>query len=58
MTLKGYSESVNRQTTQWPKYKRAKGQTTIRTPLKTGMNSGAPEGKAVPVPQVAPVVLL
>ena len=30
----------------------------IRTPLKTGVNSGDPEGKAVPAPLVAPVVLI
>ena len=29
-----------------------------RTPLKQGMDSGAPEGSAVPAPLVAPVVLL
>ena len=29
-----------------------------RTPLKTGMNSGAPERSAVLVPHVAPFVLL
>ena len=29
-----------------------------RTPLKTGMNSGAPEGYAVSVPLVTPVVLI
>jgi hypothetical protein len=28
------------------------------TPLKTGMNSGAPEGWVVPAPLVAPVVLI
>ena len=28
-----------------------------RNPLKTGENSGAPEGYAVPAPLVAPVVL-
>jgi hypothetical protein len=28
-----------------------------RTPLKSRVNSGASEGKAVPAPQVAPVVL-
>jgi hypothetical protein len=42
-----------------------KGQTTIyktkdrvtRTQLKPGVNSGAPEGYAVPAPLVAPVVI-
>ena len=29
-----------------------------RTPLKSGLNSGAPEGQAVHAPLVAPVVLL
>ena len=29
-----------------------------RTPLKTGVNSCAPEGCAVPVPLVTPVVLI
>ena len=29
-----------------------------RTPLKTGMNSGAPEGYVVPAPLLASVVLL
>jgi hypothetical protein len=29
-----------------------------RAPLKPGVNWGAPEGKAVPVPLVAPVVLI
>ena len=29
-----------------------------RTSLKTGVNSGAPEGLAVPAPLVAPVVLI
>ena len=29
-----------------------------RIPLKTGVNSGAPEGKAVPPPLVAPVALI
>ena len=29
-----------------------------RIPLKTGANSSAPEGKAVPVPLVVPVVLI
>ena len=31
---------------------------TTRIPLKTGVNSGAPEGCTVPVPYVAAVVLL
>jgi len=29
-----------------------------RTPLKTGVNPGAPERKVVPAPLVAPVVLI
>jgi hypothetical protein len=29
-----------------------------RTPLKPGVNAGASEGKAVPVPLVAPAVLI
>ena len=29
-----------------------------RTPLKTVVNSGGPEGSVVPAPHVAPVVLL
>jgi hypothetical protein len=52
------------------KRKSTKGQTTIynaytyskdrvtRTPLKLGVNSGAPEGKAFPAPPVTPVVLI
>ena len=36
---------------------KTKNQVT-RTPLKTGVNSGAPEGLAVPAPLVAPVVLI
>ena len=49
------------------KRKSTKGQTkhtdkakdrVIRNPLKTAMNSGSPEGKAVPAPLVAPVVLI
>jgi len=58
------------QTTQWPKEKvqkdkrrstkhtyKTKNRVT-RTPLKTGMHSCSPEGQAVPVPLVAPVVLI
>ena len=58
------------QTTQWPKEKvqkdkqrstnhthKTKDQVT-RTPLKTGVNSGSPEGLIVPAPLVAPVVLI
>jgi hypothetical protein len=41
------------------KRKSTKVQTTIyKTYLKPGVNSGAPEGYAVPVPLVAPVVLI
>ena len=29
-----------------------------RTPIRQGVNSGAPEGLAVPAPLVAPVVLI
>ena len=29
-----------------------------QTPLNIGVNSGAPEGKAVPAPHMLPVVLL
>jgi hypothetical protein len=29
-----------------------------RIPLKTGVNSGAPEGYSVPAPLVTPVVLI
>ena len=32
--------------------------TSNTNPTKTGMNSGAPDGKAVPVPLVTPVALL
>jgi hypothetical protein len=67
----GYSESeIEWQTTQWSKEKgqnnrqistkhthKAKDQVT-RTPLKNGMNSGAPEGHAVPATLVVPVVLI
>jgi hypothetical protein len=57
------------QTTQWPKEKVQKDKQrstkhtyktkdrVTRTPLKTGLNPGAPEGWAVPAPLVAPVVL-
>ena len=58
------------QTTQWPKEKaqKDKQQSTkhtyktkdraTRTPLKPGVNSGAPEGLEVPAPLVAPIVLI
>jgi hypothetical protein len=58
------------QTTQWPKEKVQKDKQrstkhtyktkdrVTRTPLKTGLNPGAPEGRAVPAPLVAPVVLI
>ena len=36
---------------------KAKGRAT-RTPLKLGVNPGAPEGLAVPAPHVATVALL
>jgi hypothetical protein len=55
--------------TKWQNEKRTKEQTTIykalhiklkdrvtRTPLNTGVNIGAPEWLAVPVPLVAPVL--
>jgi hypothetical protein len=35
-----------------------KNESTYVTPLKSGLNSGAPEGQAVHAPLVAPVVLL
>ena len=69
-TLKGQSESVYRRTTQWPKEKvhKVKQRSTkhiyktkdrvTRTPLKPGVNSGDPEGSAVPAPLVTPVVLI
>ena len=58
------------QTTQWTKEKRQKDKQrstkhtyktkdqVTRTPLKSGVNSGAPEELAVPAPLVAPVVLI
>jgi len=57
------------QTTQWPKKctkdkqrstkhtHKTKDRVT-RTPLKIGLNSGAPEGQRVPAPLVAPIVLI
>jgi hypothetical protein len=60
----------NRTQCQWPKEKvqkdkqrstkhthKSKDRIT-RTPLKQGVNSGAPERLAVPTPLVAPVVLI
>ena len=69
---KWYSESVNRKTDNtMTERKRTKGQTTIyktldrklqieqhEPHLKPGVNSGAPEGSAVHVPNATPVVLL
>ena len=67
-TPKGQSEIEEEQTTQWPKEKAQKDKQrstkhtyktrdqVTRTPLKTGVNSGALEGQAVPL--VAPVVLI
>ena len=58
------------QTTQWPKEKGQKDKQrstkhthktkdrVTQTPLKPGVNSGAPEGLAVPAPLVALVVLI
>jgi hypothetical protein len=58
------------QTTQCPKEKIQKDKQrstkhayktkdrVTRTPLKTGVNSGGPEGWGVPTPLVAPVVLI
>jgi hypothetical protein len=58
------------QTTQWPKEKVQKDKErstnhthktkdrVTRTPLKTGVNSAASEGCAVPAPLVVPVVLI
>ena len=43
------------QTTQWPKHTHKTKDRVTRTPLKTGLNSGAPEMLAVPAPLVAPV---
>jgi uncharacterized protein YxeA len=61
---------IKEQTTQWRKEKvqkekqqsarhtyQAKGRVT-RVPLKTGVNSGAPEGSVDPDPLVALVVLI
>ena len=67
---KGQLEVVNRRMTDNTMAKRKKTNTDLQnitwkttaratwTPLKPGMNSGAPEGLAVPVPEVTPVVLL
>ena len=65
---KWYSESVNRKTDNaMTERKRTKEQTTIykilqieqhEPHLKPGVNSGAPEGSAVHVPNATPVVLL
>jgi ribosomal protein L21E len=71
---KEQSETVYRRRTDntMAKRKSTKGQTTIdktyrtyktkdrvtRTPLKPGVNSGAPEGWAVPAPLVVSVVLI
>jgi hypothetical protein len=61
---------IEEQTTQWSKEKVQKGKQrstkhthktkdrVTRTPLKSGVNSGDPEGKAAPAPLVAPVVLV
>ena len=61
---------IEEQTTQWPREKvqNDKQRSTkhthktkdwvTRTPLKIGVNSGAPEGYLVPAPLVAPVVLI
>ena len=61
---------IEEQTTQWPKEKVQKDKQRFtkhtyktkdrvtRTPLKLGVNSGAPEGLAVPAPLEAPVVLI
>ena len=58
------------QTAQWPKEKGQKNKQrstkhthktkdrVTRTPLKPGRNSGAPEGSAVLISLVAPVVLI
>ena len=58
------------QVTQWPKEKGEKDKQrstkythktkdrVTRIPLKTGVNSGATEGNAVPAPLVAPVMLI
>ena len=62
--------SEEEQTAKWPKEKVQKDKQlstkhtyktkdrVTRTPLKPGVNSGAPEGKAVPAPLVTPVVLI
>jgi hypothetical protein len=42
---------------QSTKYTHKTKDRVTRTPLKTGVNSGAPEGYAVPAPLVAPVVI-
>jgi hypothetical protein len=46
------NDSDLQNTTHKPKHR------AIRTPLKPGVNSGAPEGIAVSAPLVTPVVLL
>ena len=44
---------IEEQTTQWPKDTHKTKDRVTRTPLKTGVNSDAPEELAVPVPLVA-----
>jgi hypothetical protein len=47
------------QTTQWPKEKVQKDkQRSTKHTHHTGVNSGAPEGEAVPAALLAPVVLI
>jgi len=68
-----YEERVNQkpyieeQTAQWPKEKVQKDKqrstkhtykTKDQVTLKTGVNSGSPEGLAVPAPLEVPVVLI
>jgi len=43
---------------RFTKYTHKTKDRVTRTPLKTGVNSGAPEGKVVPAPLVAPVMLI
>ena len=73
MIPKGHSEAVSHRGTEniFPKRKRSKRHTMIyksiaqkanvcatQIPLNPGVNSRALEGKAVPAPLVAPIVLL
>ena len=54
----GYREKGQKDKQRSTKHTHKTKDRITRTPLKTGMNSGAPKGLAVPAPPVAPVVLI